>query len=176
MGWATSRRWIRSADLQSAVSQVFNLLRLRPIGTRSESANALPIANRRSSRLQVCATSLGRNGFGHRAGKSGRVQLNGYASRLSRFQTSAPFTRRGAAAGRLDLGDLKDLVAGVAYLKIMPNGLLLLNDAEIMNGIRNLESRPEDLCWRLSWIRSGGFGRGLVLQVDGQYTRDNEVG
>ncbi|MBI4658173.1 MAG: apolipoprotein N-acyltransferase [Verrucomicrobia bacterium] len=55
-GWAANRPGNRSADLPSAVSQVFNLRRLRRIERHSGLPNSLPIANGRYSRLQICAT------------------------------------------------------------------------------------------------------------------------
>src|SRR5436190_17543361 len=46
----------RSADFESAVSQVCNLHGVRK-AARLEVLDGLPIANRRYSRLQTCATS-----------------------------------------------------------------------------------------------------------------------
>src|SRR5260221_8398033 len=57
-------RLARSADFQSAVSQVCNLLALRRNRSTVEVENhqrpgRLPIANRRYSRLKICATPSG---------------------------------------------------------------------------------------------------------------------
>jgi hypothetical protein len=48
----------RSADLQSAVSQNC-ILRVAGYSSALECINTLPIANRRYSRVQLCATALG---------------------------------------------------------------------------------------------------------------------
>ena len=64
-----------SADLQSAVSQDCILQDVRQF-ERSRFANALPIANRRYGRLQVCATTA--RGASHKHGHRGscRCRLN----------------------------------------------------------------------------------------------------
>ena len=54
-GWATLLRQPRSADFQSAVSQVFNLQAVPPIQPGLDSSRGLPNAIRRYGRLQICA-------------------------------------------------------------------------------------------------------------------------
>jgi len=56
VGWATLPAASGSADFQSAVSRVSNLQGPEPITTAYFEADALPIGNRRYSRLEICAT------------------------------------------------------------------------------------------------------------------------
>ena len=57
-GWSTVRGAMGSADFQSAVSQVSNLLECEPIPKAGFHVGALPIGNRRYSRLEICATKM----------------------------------------------------------------------------------------------------------------------
>ncbi len=65
-GWATLPVPSRSADFQSAVSRVSNLLKLEPATTSCFESNALPIGNRRYRRLEICATKQCRQSNGLR--------------------------------------------------------------------------------------------------------------